>query len=326
MQDALWQLGGVPREHRTDRLSAAYRNLDPAAEPDDDAAKGYALFCKHYGMDPTPNNNGVAHENGSVEAAHGHLKTSIKEALELRGTNDFADLAAYQAFVAELVARRNARRAHAVAVEIEALGPLPRHRTTDFSVATVTVMRSGTITVRGVLYTVPSRLVGTRLKLHITDSRIIGYLGTTPVLDIERSWRRDGNKTVRRVDYRHLIGSLVKKPGAFRHSVFREDLFPRTVFRRAWDLLDQKLDPRKACRVYVGLLHLAAMHAAEDALSRHLEQVLDSGQIPDLEIARAAVAPVPNAAPALNLPPPDLKAYDSLLSRARHPMTPLEIN
>ena len=140
----------------------------------------YAVFCKHYGMDPTRNNNGVAHENGSVEAAHGHLKTSIKEALELRGSSDFADLAAYQAFVAELVARRNARRADAVAVEIAALAPLPRHRTTDFSVATVTVMRFGTITVRGVLYTVPSRLVGTRLKVHITDSRIIGYLGTTP--------------------------------------------------------------------------------------------------------------------------------------------------
>lgn len=326
LQDALWQLGGVPREHRTDRLSAAYRNLDPAAEPDDDAAKGYAVFCKHYGMEPTRNNNGVAHENGSVEAAHGHLKTSIKEALELRGSNDFADLAAYQAFVAELVARRNARRADAVAVEIAALAPLPRHRTTDFSVATVTVMRSGTITVRGVLYTVPSRLVGTRLKLHITDSRIVGYLGTTPVLDIERSWRRDGDKAVRRIDYRHLIGSLVKKPQAFRNSVFKEDLFPRAVFRRAWEVLDHKLEPRKACRVYVGLLHLAAMHAAEEALSSHLELVLDSGQIPDLEIARAVVAPVPNAAPALNVPPPDLKAYDSLLANAPQPATPLEIN
>lgn len=316
LQDALWQLGGVPREHRTDRLSAAYRNLDALALADDDAATGYAAFCTHYGMAPTRNNNGVAHENGSVEAAHGHLKRTIKEALELRGSHDFADLAQYQAFLAELIARKNARRADAVALELKALGKLPRHRTTDFSVATVTVVRSGTITVRGVLYTVPSRLVGTRLKVHIYDSRIVCYLGTTPVLDLTRGWKHRHDKATRRVDYRHLIGSLVKKPQAFRNSVFRDDLFPRDVFRRAWDVLDQQLEPRRACKVYVGLLYLAAMHAAEDAISQHLEGVLDRGQVPDLETARAAVAPVPTATPALTVTPPNLKAYDSLLAHA----------
>ena len=167
---------------------------------------------------------------------------------------------------------------------------------------------------RGVLYTVPSRLVGTRLKVHIYDNRIVCYLGTTPVLDLVRLHKRDADKAMRRVDYRHLIGSLVKKPQAFRHSVFRDDLFPRDVFRRAWDVLDQKLDPRKACKVYVGLLYLAAMHAAEEALSQYLAAVLDRGEIPDLELARAAVAPVPSAAPTLTVRAPDLKAYDSLLS------------
>ena len=315
LQEALWQLGGAPREHRTDRLSAAYRNLEPAtAAADDDAAKGYADFCQHYGMTPTRNNNGVAHENGSVEAAHGHLKKSIKEALELRGNADFADLASYQAFLAELVARKNAQRAPAVALELKALQPLPRHRATDFSSVTVTVVRSGSITVRGVLYTVPSRLVGTRLKVHIYDNRIVCYLGTTPVLDLVRLHKRDTDKAMRRVDYRHLIGSLVKKPQAFRHSVFRDDLFPRDVFRRAWDVLDQKLDPRKACKVYVGLLYLAAMHATEEALSQYLAAVLDRGEIPDLELARAAVAPVPSAVPTLTVRAPNLKAYDSLLS------------
>jgi hypothetical protein len=322
LQEALWQLGGTPREHRTDRLSAAYRNLgerDPARE---DAAQGYAAFCRHYGMEPTRNNAGVAHENGSVEAAHGHVKRSIKEALELRGSHDFADLAAYQAFLAEVVAAKNARRAAAVAIELKALGKLPRHRTTDFSVATASVLRAGTITVRGVLYTVPSRLVGTRLKVHLYDDRLICYLGTTPVLTLARSWRRTGDKAVRSIDYRHLIGSLVKKPQAFRHSVFREDLFPRPVFRRAWEVLDAKLEPRKACRVYVGLLHLAARHAAEEALSRHLDAVLIAGGVPDLEAARDAIAPVPTAVPAVSVPPPDLKAYDRLLTRTPAPEAP----
>ncbi len=103
LQEALWQLGGVPKEHRTDRLSAAYRNL--AAEEDE--AKGYKAFCEHYRMVPTRNNAGVAHENGSVEASHGHLKKTLEEALALRGSRDFADLAGYQAFLAETTARKN---------------------------------------------------------------------------------------------------------------------------------------------------------------------------------------------------------------------------
>ena len=168
LQEALWQLGAVPLTHRTDRLSAAYRNL----HNEDDAAAGYRAFCDHYGLQPTRNNPGVSHENGSVEAAHGHLKTGLREALELRGSRDFADVAVYQAFLAEFVRVKNARRRPALQLELQAMRPLPRFRTTDFSLATVTVTRSGTISIRGVLYTVPSRLVGCRLKVHIYDDRL----------------------------------------------------------------------------------------------------------------------------------------------------------
>jgi hypothetical protein len=318
LQEALWQLGGVPREHRTDRLSAAYRNLANR----DDEAKGYAAFCRHYGLEPTRNNAGLAHENGAIEAAHGHLKRSIGEALELRGSNDFPDPAAYQAFLAEVVARKNARRAAALAIELKALQPLPRHRTTDFSLATVGVTRFGTIMVRGVLYTVPSRLIGTRLKVHIHDDRLVCHLGATPVLTVPRRYRRAGDKAVRQVDWRHLIGSLAKKPQAFRHSVFRDDLFPTAVFRQVWEMLDRKLEPRKACRVYVGLLHLAASHACLEALADHLQATLAAGQIPDLERARLAIAPVPTASPRLTIAAPDLTAYDRLITAPPPPETP----
>jgi len=98
--------------------------------------------------------------------------------------------------------------------------------------------------------------------------------------------------------------------------VFQEDLFPRAAFRRAWEALDDKLEPRKACRVYVGLLHLAAMRACEEALARHLDVILDAGGVPDLETARVAVAPVPTALPTVTIPPPDLALYDRLLGRA----------
>jgi hypothetical protein len=310
VQEALWQLGGVPREHRTDRLSAAYRNLTER----EDEAKAYAQFCQHYGLEPTRNNAGVAHENGSVEAAHGHLKAGLREALVLRGSKDFPDLAAYQAFLQDHALRKNAAVQTAVAVERQALAPLPSYRTGDYSVATVMVTRFGTISVRNVLYTVPSRLVGCRLKVHIFDDRLICHHGLTAVLTVQRRHFKRGGPGLRVIDYRHLVHTLVRKPQAFRHSVFREDLFPHTAYRRAWERLDERLEPRKACRVYVGLLHLAATHACEAQLADYLDAVLDAGLVPDLDAARAAVAPpVAASAPLVHVAAPNLAAYDRLL-------------
>ena len=152
------------------------------------------------------------------------------------------------------------------------------------------------------------------MKVHIYDDRLVCYLGTTPVLTVARRYFKRNGPPQRVVDYRHLIGALIKKPQAFRHSVFRDELFPSSVFRRAWERLDQRLDPRKACRVYVGLLHLAAMQGCEAVLADHLAAVLDAGATPDLEAARAAVAPpVLITAPAVMIPAPNLAAYDELL-------------
>jgi hypothetical protein len=312
-QEALWQLGAAPKTHRTDRLSAAYRNLGD----EDDAARGYKAFCAHYGVEPTRNNPGVSHENGSVEAAHGHLKTMLSEALDLRGSRDFEDVEAYQRFIAEAVGRRNARRRAELQLELDAMAPLPRFRTTDFTLASAVVTRTGTISIRDVHYSAPSRLVGHRLKVHVYDDRLVCFLGAVEVLTLKRAHR--GKRSDRRaavIDYRHVVGSLIKKPQAFRRYVHREALYPRTAFRRAWEALDGALDPRRACRVYVGLLHLAATHACEARLADWLDAVLDRGELPDLEAARLAMTPPAAAPPALTLIAPDAKAYDELLSLA----------
>ena len=261
----------------------------------------------------------MAHENGSVEAAHGHLKRTIREALELRGSNDFADLAAYQAFLAETVARKNAQRAAAVAIELKALQPLPRHRTTDFSVATVTVTRFGTISLRGVLYTVPSRLIGTRLKVHIFDDRLVCHLGdhagadaAAPISPRRRQGRPSGRLPS---PDRHAR----EEASGFPPLRVPRDLFPRAAFRRAWEALDAKLEPRKACRVYVGLLHLAAMHGCEARSADHLEAVLDARQLArsgDRTRRRRSGA---DRAAHRHHPGPEPGAYDRLLAA---PATP----
>lgn len=314
MQEALWQLGGAPKTHRTDRLSAAYRNLTD----DDDSSAGYKAFCIHYGVEPTRNNAGISHENGSVEAAHGHLKIMLGEALDLRGSRDFEDLAAYQRFLAEMTGRRNARRRAETALELAAMAPLPKFKTTDFTLASATVTRSGTIYVRDVHYTVPSRLVGHRLKVHVYDDRLICFLGAAEVLRLARVHRgKRGAPRAKIIDYRHIIGALVKKPQAFAHYVHREALYPRTAFRRAWEALDAGLDERRACRAYVGLLHLAAAHACEAKLADWLDGVLDSGDLPNLEAARLAMAPAAILAPPVFIAAPDLAIYDRLIGLPR---------
>ena len=162
-QNALWLLGGVPQQHRTDSLSAAYHNLDQSAA--DDLTRRYQELCDHYGMRPTRNNRGKAHENGSVESAHGHLKRAIEQALLLRGSRDFDDLAAYRAFIAEIVGRHNARHRARIDAERASLGPLPARRSEDFETERVQVTVHSGFTVRKVFYSVPSRLIGHTLRV-----------------------------------------------------------------------------------------------------------------------------------------------------------------
>src|SRR5690606_3783386 len=184
LQNALWALGGAPHEHRTDSLSAAFKNLDRAAQ--DDITRRYDDLCTHYGMAASRNNRGVAHEDGSIEGPHGHLKHAIRDALLLRGSRDFADVPAYRAFVDELVSRRNARHRARIDVERAVLQPLPKGRTQDFEEVRVRVTSSGGFTLRKVFYTVPSRLVGHRLMVRLYDDRLELFIGATALMSVPR--------------------------------------------------------------------------------------------------------------------------------------------
>src|SRR3981081_3943941 len=158
LQNALWALGGAPREHRSDSLSAAFCNLDRDAQ--EDLTLRYQGLMRHYDMIPTRNNLGVAHENGSIESSHGHLKKTLEDALLLRGSRDFDDLDGSRRFADEIVGRRNANNRKRIELERASLSPLPRRRTADYEEKTVTVTSSGGFTLRRVFYTAPSRLIG----------------------------------------------------------------------------------------------------------------------------------------------------------------------
>ena len=192
LQNALWTLGGAPREHRSDSLSAAFRNLDGEAEAD--LTRRYEALCAHYGMVPSRNNRGIAHENGAIESHHGHLKEALDQALLLRGSRNFPELDSYRRFLAELVGRRNARRRRPIELERAQLQALPAQRTTDFDQTTVLVTSSGGFVLRKVFYTVPSRLVGHRLRVRIHDDRLECFLGSSPVLTLPRGRAPDGKR------------------------------------------------------------------------------------------------------------------------------------
>ncbi len=280
LQEALWRLGGAPREHRTDSLSAAYKNL--TADEQEDLTGRYEALCAHYGMAPTRNNRGLGHENGAVESPHGHLKRRIEQALLLRGSADFESVDVYRVWLEGIVRRFNRRCREAMEVERAQLGALPPRRTTDFTEQVVPVTTSSTIEVKRVLYTVPSRLIGERLRLHIFDERIEGYIGSAQAVSLPRVYAVSHERRARCIDYRHVIASLARKPQAFRYSQLRDDLLPNATYRQIWAELDSRLEPRAACKRIVGILALAARADCEQALGAYLLRRLAVGQVPSL--------------------------------------------
>ncbi|MER8522717.1 IS21 family transposase, partial [Mesorhizobium sp. M1076] len=184
LQNALWSLGGAPLYHRSDSLSAAFRNL--SADAKEDLTHRYEELCAHYRMTPTRNNKGIAHENGSIESSHGHLKDAIRDALLMRGGKDFDDLGAYRAFIDEIVSRHNANHGKRIDAERPHLRELPDRRTSDFEEVVVNVSRTGGFTLRKVFYTVPSRLIGHRLRVRLFDDRLEVFVGGTHLMTLPR--------------------------------------------------------------------------------------------------------------------------------------------
>ena len=311
LQDALWKLGGVPAEHRSDSLSAAYKNLDADAQRD--FTRSYEDLCRHYGMCATRNNRGVAHENGSIESPNGHLKRRLDQALRRRGTRDFASIEDYRRFVEEEVAKQNRRRAALVDEERRVLKALPPRRTTDFTLISADVTRNGTVSLDRVTYSVPSRLVGRRLHAHLYDDRIELFCGPDKVMTTTRVRVKHPDRG-HSVDFRHFIGNLRRKPGALRYLVYRDALFPTHAYLRAWQALDAAIDARQACRDMVALLVIAANGNCIDALGQRIEAALDANKLPDIAKLKGEFLPTTRARADVTIPPPDTKGYNCLLA------------
>ena len=309
LQSALHTLGGVPKEHRTDSLSAAYVNNVEKQRLTED----YAALCRHYGMTPTTNNLGVSHENGAIEAPHGSLKRRIDQAIQLRGSNDFASLRAYRAFIERIVSKLNRRCQGRLADEQKSLSALPAYRFIDYTELSAKVTTSSSISVKRGLYTVPSRLIGETIKVHLYHDRLVCYVGQTQVITLPRVYPKQPSGRARCINYHHIIHSLAAKPQAFRFSQLRDDILPSNDYRQLWAIANQQFTPQDACKWIVAVLRIAHDYDCESLLAAELLQQARRSALPDLKALQARYLK--------NTAPPDIPIrqhaideYDQLLS------------
>ena len=264
-------------------------------------------------MTPTRNNPGVAHENGAIEGQHGHLKRAVADALLLRTSSDFPDLSVYRAFVDEIVGRANARNAKRIESERPSLQVLPARRTCDYEDVAVRVTSSGGFRLRKVFYTVPSRLIGHRLRVRLHDDRLEIFAGGTHLLTLPRGRVSAGGRPGQIVSYHHVIHALRRKPMALLNLVYRDQLFPRQAYRVTFEALRNALPERQACRIMVDILALAHDRGCEAELAECLAADLDAGRLPDMTALRTRFAPDPGSVPLVTVELGSLASYDGLL-------------
>jgi len=308
LQNAFWRSGGVPKTHRTDSLSAAYKNHSEETL----LTERYTKLCNHYHVKATRNNKGVAHENGAIESPNGHLKRKIDQQLMLRNTRDFNNLADYEAFINAIVAKINRQCKTRFDEEKGCLQALPNRRTNDFSELHVKVTSSSTINVKRVTYTVPSRLIGNALLVHIYDERLVLFYGHEEALRLTRVYAQ-GTHRRRSVNYRHVIHSLAKKPNAFRYSLLRDDLIPPGDLTLLWKQLCLNGLNDADCRYMVDLLVLADNYDCESELGRYVLNAFDANQKPSIKQCRELFSFDKTEMPMIITQQHSLNSYDCLM-------------
>jgi hypothetical protein len=249
-QNALWELGGVPKKHRTDRLSAAvHKECNP-----EEFTNRYRDLLKHYGLSGEKIQAEHAHENGDIEQRHHRFKKAVDQVLLLRGGRDFANREEYEEFLQKLFTQLNAGRKERLVEELKLLRRLPERRLDDCKKGKVKVGPSSTVRVQHNTYSVYSRLIGEWVQVRVYAQRIEIWYGQRRVDILPRL--KGENKY--KIQYRHIIDWLVRKPGAFENYRYRDELFPSSYFRMAYDYLKENHTPQVASRQYLKILHLAA--------------------------------------------------------------------
>jgi hypothetical protein len=311
VQAALSMLGSRPEFHQTDNSTAATHRLC-ATKSKRGFNDEYVGMMKHFGMAPRTTGVGKKDQNGDIESLHGVLKRRLRQCLLLRGGRDLGSIESYEIWVQAAMARSNLGRTKRLNQELAVMRPVVASALPEFRELQTRVTRTSTVRVKSNSYSVPSPLIGETVKVHVYERYVEVYCHGQQQLRCERLIGAGSY----RIDYRHVIWSLVRKPGAFHRLVYREVLFPRVVFRRAYDGLTQCWPAHpttKADRHYLCLLHLAASTLESDVAIMALELLLDEGQVPTADAVKELLDVRRAKVPTLAVAVPDLGAYDALL-------------
>lgn len=317
LQSALIELGYVPRILQTDNSSAATRPLGIREEAKENIRRTYTHdflhLLEHYGLEPQTIHLGNPNENADVESSHGALKRALKQELLLRGSRDFEDIVAYEIFLFEVMRKRNRGRQERLAEEIAVMRPLKGTPLANSVRREVRVSSGSLIRVLKKSYSVPTSLIGKKITVYIHEwSLDVYYAGQL----VDTLPRLIGQKP-HYVNYRHLIDTLLRKPGGFRRYRFREDLFPQSIFRRAWEQLEQWYPPRRADIIYLRVLRLAA-RTLESDVAAALELLVNHGRRWNETDVEEWLEPEPVTVPKLNRGAVQLSRYDQLLGEFAH--------
>ena len=306
LQNALWRLGGVPQKHRTDCLSTA---VQKTGHPEQ-FTRRYQDLLDHYQITGCKTNPASPHENGDVEQSHYRFKKAVEQALLLRGSRDFTGRGQYDLFLTKLFKQLNAGRKKRFLKEQELLRRLPQRRIETYKKTTTKVGPSSTINVNHNTYSVDSRLVGEKIEVRLHMDHLEIWYGQRKV-DAMPRLRGEGNHTI---NYRHMIDSLIRKPGAFENYRYRDDLFPTTRFRIAYDSLRTHHTLSVAAKHYLKILHMAA-RINESAVDDALRALIDADtRITDQRVEAIIASGEPTAPVThVNIAPVDLTSYDQLL-------------
>jgi hypothetical protein len=308
LQSSLMQLGGVPVYHQTDNSSAVTHQLSRWAEVERAYNSAYLALLAHYGLRPRTIHVGCPEQNGDVEAANGGLKQALRQHLLLRGSRDFASLAEYEQFMQQVMTRRNQSRQQRLDEELAVMQPLTAEPLGLYQEYRVSVTRGSLIRVQKNVYSVPTSLIGHKVSVHVHEWHLEVYFRRHLVESMPRLIGQNRQQ----LNYRHLIDSLLRKPGGFRDYRYRDALFPSPVFRQAWDTLNGWHSPRKADLIYLRILRLAAQHL-ESEVAAALSLLLEGqARWDDTQVERL-IQPQPLPVPQLALPLVNLTQYDRLL-------------
>ena len=315
VESALRELGHVPEYLQTDNSSAA--TYWPGAKGQAGGKRaytdGYLQLLEAYGLAPRTTHLRSPQENGDVESIHGGIKRALEQHLLLRGGREFGSLEEYEAFLVGVMKRRNQPRQARLSQELAVMKPVPCTSRFISKQVRVRVTRGSLIRVEKNSYSVPTSLIGHQVTVHIHEWRLEVYYQSHLVETLPRLLGRNQH----RINYRHVIDSLLRKPGGFRDYRYRDDLFPSLVFRRAWEQLERWLTPRKADLAYLRILRLAARTLESDVASA-LDQLLASPSHWNENDVERLIQPEPIAVPQLSSGDVDLRCYDQLLSEAHH--------